>query len=314
MFIKSTAGETATLYLDLLKQCLTDTLRRPQEWMATEVPEHAETMLGMNRVENIQFCLEDALAAGVPGDFVETGVWRGGACVFARAILRVHGVTDRRVWVADSFQGLPPPNATRFPADAGDPHYRFDNLRISREQVEASFRRYRLFDDQVVFLEGFFSDTLPTAPIGQIAVLRLDGDMYESTIVALESLYDRVPPGGYVIVDDLSLPPCARAVEDFRRARGIADPIWNVDWTGAFWRKHAGMPPPPGVEPLIWPRQLAGGLALCDDALEALAAGDAATARQRLEQVMRRTPALSEVRWMLERLHARERGDQPGPV
>ena len=103
MLITSTAGEVATLYLDLLKKTLTDTLRQPAVWMQVEIPDQAETMLSLLRMENIQFCVEDVLANGVQGDLVETGVWRGGACIFMRAILKVHGVTDRRVFFGHPF-------------------------------------------------------------------------------------------------------------------------------------------------------------------------------------------------------------------
>jgi hypothetical protein len=145
-------------------------------------PVLAHTMVGLRRLDNIQFCVEDALAAGVPGDLIETGVWRGGASIFMRAILQAHQVADRNVWVADSFQGLPPPDEEKYPADKGDQHYLAPHLAVSLETVKANFARYDLLDDQVCFLPGWFKDTLPVAPIERIAVMRLDGDMYESTI------------------------------------------------------------------------------------------------------------------------------------
>ena len=111
---------------------------------------------------------------------------------------------------------------------------------MSRPEVEANFRAYGLLDERVRFLEGWFADTLPSAPIERLAVLRLDGDLYASTMQALDALYDRLSVGGYVIIDDFSLPTCRRAVEDFRRARTIADPIEAIDWTGVFWRKSVG--------------------------------------------------------------------------
>jgi len=93
----------------------------------------------------------------------------------------------------------------------------------------------------VKFLPGWFRDTLPAAPIERIAVLRLDGDMYESTMLALSTLYPKVSAGGFLIVDDYgALPNCRLAVEDFRTAQGITDPIVTVDWTGAYWRKGVG--------------------------------------------------------------------------
>jgi O-methyltransferase len=110
-------------------------------------------------------------------------------------------------------------------------------LACSQEQVEENFRRYRLLDGQVRFLKGWFKDTLPNAPVGRLAILRLDGDMYESTIQALDALYDKLSPGGFVIVDDYHLQPCAQAIHDFREARGIGDEIRDIDGMGAYWRR-----------------------------------------------------------------------------
>jgi hypothetical protein len=200
-------------------------------------PRSADTMIGLRRLENVRMCTETVLRDGIPGDLIETGVWRGGTCIYMRAILNAYGVTDRRVWVADSFQGLPPPD-DRYPADEGDILYTYSELAVSQDEVRERFRSYDLLDDQVVFLPGFFQDTLATAPIDRLAVLRLDGDMYASTMVALEALYDKVSPGGFVIVDDYSsIPACAKAVEDFRAGNGITDEVVEIDWTGVYWRK-----------------------------------------------------------------------------
>ncbi|TSD93146.1 hypothetical protein FOS14_23755 [Skermania sp. ID1734] len=202
-------------------------------------PQLAHTMTGVARMKNLQFCVEDVLARGIPGDFIETGVWRGGSCIFMRGILAAYGVNDRRVWVADSFEGLPPPDPSKYPADAGDALYTYSQLAVSKEDVQQNFRRYGLLDDQVVFLKGFFRDTLPTAPISQLAIVRLDGDMYESTMDGLNNLYPKLSEGGYLIVDDYALPGCRQAVTDFRAAHGITDPMEVIDWTGVYWRKGA---------------------------------------------------------------------------
>lgn len=202
-------------------------------------PSRAHTFISLDRLDNIQHCVETVLRDGVPGDLIETGVWRGGACIFMRAILAANGDPARKVWLADSFEGLPPPDTANFPADAGDKHHQWSEFAVSRAEVEENFRRYGLLDDRVRFLEGWFKDTLPGAPIDRLAVMRLDGDMYESTMQALESLYDRLSPGGFVIVDDYYLPACAKAIHDFRDARGIADEIVNIDNRGCFWRRSA---------------------------------------------------------------------------
>lgn len=246
------------LYLNLLKKVLTRTLfldrslnsdlitteeaseelrKEGRDW-----PTEAETMIGLKRLSNIQECAVVVLGDKVPGDFVETGVWRGGASIFMRAILKAHDVQDRRVWVADSFEGLPKPDSLRYPKDLGDRHHTLSPyLAISLEQVRQNFERYGLLDSQVVFLKGWFKDTLPNASIVSIALLRLDGDMYESTMDSLSSLYHRVSRGGFVIIDDYGcLPNCKAAVDDFRNAEKITDPLITIDWTGVYWQKTAG--------------------------------------------------------------------------
>lgn len=201
-------------------------------------PAEAETMIGLKRLDNLQSCISDVLARDVPGDLIETGVWRGGAVIFMRAVLEAYGDRRRTVWVADSFRGLPKPDAALHPDDAEDALWSESDLAVSLEQVKDNFRRYGLLDNQVRFLPGWFKDTLPSAPIERLSILRLDGDLYESTMTALEALYPRLSPGGYVIVDDYhAVRGCRRAVDDFRAARGITDELQRVDWTCVFWRR-----------------------------------------------------------------------------
>ena len=203
-------------------------------------PPTAYTMIGMKRLDNVQSCVEDVLARHVPGDLIETGVWRGGTTMFMRAILKAYGIRDRTVWVADSFAGLPPPDTAHYPWDKGLDLYKFRELAISLDEVRANFARFDLLDEQVRFLKGWFRDTLPQAPITQLAVLRLDGDLYESTMDALTSLYPKLSRGGYVIVDDYGcIEACRKAVHDFRDSRGITDAILPVDWTGVYWRRSS---------------------------------------------------------------------------
>jgi hypothetical protein len=151
----------------------------------------------------------------------------------------VLGVTDRTVWVADSFEGLPAPDAAKYPEDANDTHHKYDFLRVSKESVEANFNAYGLFDDKVKFLKGWFKDTLHKAPISQLAILRLDGDMYESTMDSLNALYAKLSVGGFVIVDDYCIKNCAAAISDFRRQYDISDQIVEIDGTGVYWRRTA---------------------------------------------------------------------------
>jgi hypothetical protein len=198
----------------------------------------AYTMIGRRRLENIEHCVVSVLDEGVQGDLVECGVWRGGAAILMRGILAAWGSTDRTVWVADSFAGLPAPELPHDTLDLSAE--RRPELIVSLRRVQENFALYDLLDSQVRFLEGWFKDTLPGAPIGAIAVLRLDGDLYESTMTSLTALYDRVSPGGFVIIDDYNrLPSCRAAVDDYRAPRGIADPIIDIDWAGAYWRKSS---------------------------------------------------------------------------
>jgi O-methyltransferase len=256
--MSSPAARPELLFLDLLKRCLTRTLFPDSSLTPSftpvpiafdlakrldgrDWPAEAETMIGMLRLDNVQECAIDVLRRRIPGDFVEAGVWRGGAAILMRAVLAAYGDRTRLVWVADSFQGLPQPDPERYPADAGDRHWELASyLGVPLDVVQQNFRRYDLLDDQVRFLPGWFKDTLPTAPIETIALLRLDGDMYESTFEILTSLYSKVAPGGYVIVDDYgAIPSCKAAVHDFRGARDIEEEIRTIDWTGVYWQKKA---------------------------------------------------------------------------
>jgi O-methyltransferase len=142
------------------------------------------------------------------------------------------------VWAADSFEGLPSPNAERYPGDAGDRHHEYSYLAVPLEEVRENFRRYGLLDEQVVFLKGWFRDTLPSAPIESLAVMRLDGDMYEATWDALANLYPKLSPGGYLIVDDYKVVPgCRQAVDEYRARHGLAEEIVEIDWAGVYCRK-----------------------------------------------------------------------------
>lgn len=201
-------------------------------------PESAETMIGLKRLDNLHYCIRDVIARKVPGDLIECGTWRGGATIFMRAALLAYDDKDRRVWVADSFQGLPAPNPKMYPADTGDELFKADQLAVPVDTVRLNFARYGLLDERVKFLVGWFKDTLPPAPIERLSVLRVDADMYEGTSQALQFLYSKVSPGGYVIVDDYgAISGCQKAVDGFRKEHGISAPLQKIDWTGVYWQK-----------------------------------------------------------------------------
>ncbi len=208
-------GALRAAYLDLMRDSLIGRLNEDPPLPASKVeryydsvrekgwdwPSNAPSMIGALRMENVRREGERVLNENVPGDFMETGVWRGGACIMMRAVLRAYGIGDRRVIAADSFAGFPAPSKESV-ADATFPLFGVSEFVVPLEQVKAAFARYGLLDVQVVFLEGFFKDTLPTAPVERLAVLRLDGDMYESTRDGLVNMYPKLSVGGTLIADD----------------------------------------------------------------------------------------------------------------
>lgn len=212
--------------------------RRSDRENGLDWPILGQTMTGLKRLDVLQTIIETVIKDDVKGDVIETGVWRGGSCIFMKAVLDLHDQTDRNVWVCDSFEGLPPPDTDKYEHDTGDILYQHDMLRISQEEVAGNFARYELLDDRVKFVKGFFEDTLPKLETGPMAVLRLDGDMYGSTIVALDSLYDRVSDGGFIIVDDyFVMESCKQAVTDFCEKRGLTPKIEQIDQDSVWWRK-----------------------------------------------------------------------------
>jgi len=120
-----------------------------------DFPSDAETMVGLVRLDNIEKCILDLLERNVPGDLIETGVWRGGAVIFMRAVLKACGDENRVVWVADSFQGLP----TAMPNDREIGADRFSEMQllsVPLDEVRSNFEHYGLLDEQVRFLAGWF--------------------------------------------------------------------------------------------------------------------------------------------------------------
>ena len=302
-----TNADATEMYIDLMKRCVANILYEDQPTSfydgergaqaasefnlyrrvaGQDMPTAAHTMIGMHRLDNIRHCFEDVLAKKVPGDFAETGSYRGGGTIFMRALLKAWGVTDRRVFVCDAFvpmeADLPPrmffpllraiasvpgksnrrwlykilermPQKHRaFPLCENPSHDWIETVfwtlrhpetigvgdTTSRAHVESRFARYGLLDEQVVILEGFFADTLPNAPIEKLAVLRLDGDTYESTRDAIQLLYPKLSAGGYCIVDDYhAFDDCKRAIEEYRQQHGIQEPIQEIDNMGVFWQK-----------------------------------------------------------------------------
>lgn len=186
------------------------------------------TMIPWSGLEHLHECIKDTVKKNIEGDFIETGIWRGGTCIVAKAVYEDLGA-NKKIFAADSFEGLPKPNAEKYPDDKGDTHYLDDMMKVSLEAVKENFKKFDLLDDQVIFLKGWFKDTLPKALIGKISILRLDGDMYESTIDVLENVYHKLSIGGYCIIDDYHHKGCRMAIYDFRYRNGITEHIIKID-------------------------------------------------------------------------------------
>jgi hypothetical protein len=202
-----------------------------------DVPKNALTMIGIKRMANIRKLAEYVMLNDIEGDFIETGVWKGGASIFMKSILIAHNVADRNVWLADSFEGLPKANLVKYPQDSFMDFNSIDLLKVSIDEVKAAFSSLDLLDNQVKFLKGWFKDTLGNAPIEKLALLRLDGDMYESTMDSLLALYPKLSFGGVVIIDDYLFPPCKSAVHDFLNMQNSQPELLPIDDSSIYWIK-----------------------------------------------------------------------------
>lgn len=244
-------------YLDVLKLCLCDLggtttssvwqdhlgrlMSRELEGADLQVralgidwPRHGLTMVGLNRLDDLQLCIESIVRNGVEGDVVEAGTWRGGASILMRATLNTLGAHHRTVWVADSFDGFPLP-ADEHPDTEQLATIGF--LAVPQDEVEANFARFGC-EHGVKFVPGFFEETMSSLAGRRWALIRLDGDSYDATWTTLEALYPGLAPGGYLVIDDYgALKECKEAVDEFRARYGIAEPLEQVDWTCARWRR-----------------------------------------------------------------------------
>jgi O-methyltransferase len=199
-------------------------------------PVEAFTMIGKKRLDNLHDMLNHVRENNIEGDLIETGVWKGGATIFMKIYCDLYGL-NKKVYVCDSFEGLPKPSG-KFSSDHGDIHYTFKNLAISLESVQQNFNYFHCLDEKVIFIKGFFGQTLPNNDeIKKLSLLRMDGDMYESTHDVFYALYDKVETNAPVIIDDYCLRGCRDCVLDFRSAKNIDEEIITVDRCGIYWIK-----------------------------------------------------------------------------
>jgi O-methyltransferase len=193
-------------------------------------PPFGHTMVGHLRLQNIKNLIDEIVVKRVPGDFAELGVWRGGSCIYAKAVFNVHEQHNRRVYVFDAFDSL-----RNYGISA-------KYLSTSEATVRHNFNKYGVLDDRVVFIKGLFKTSVPdfrrSHSQTKIAVLRLDGNFYDSHQDALYYLYELVPVGGYVIFDDIrSHPAVQQSWTDFQQDQGFSETLINVDNHAAYFMK-----------------------------------------------------------------------------
>lgn len=190
------------------------------------------TAMGRSRLDHLEACLDTVASGGVAGDLVEAGTGRGGGAIFLRAYLEGHEINDRHVWVADHFRSAPEPDTAPEMPPRGIAGFKAD-----LNMVRDGFDRFDLLDDRVSFLTGGFGATLPDAPIEKIALLHIGQAAGQQAATALEVLYDRVSPGGIVVVDEHAHPSVREAVETFRSERGIQAGLERIDAATVAWVK-----------------------------------------------------------------------------
>jgi O-methyltransferase len=196
------------------------------------------TMVRNRNLVNLYRLVQELGRRGVPGDIVECGTWNGGsAAMMALALSKDPTGAKRSLWLFDSFEGLPPPG--QLDGTLEQEHY-FEGLnKGSQAMVLEAFRKVLAPTHNLHVVKGWFEDTLPRAEVQQISLLHIDADWFESVKLVLDTFYDRVSPGGYLVLDDFDYwEGCKRALDAFCQERDIGKlEIQKVDRYGAFFRK-----------------------------------------------------------------------------
>lgn len=191
------------------------------------------TLLSKSQLDLVEKSVLLVEARGVPGDFIEAGIWRGGVIILMRALMNAHQISGRRIFAADSFAGIPKNvRATNDPVDLWR-----DRWVAPLAEVQQNIARFGLLDDKVKFVVGFFADSLKALAQERFALIRLDSDSYDSVEESLLYLYPLLSKGGVIIIDDWHLAGCRAAVENYRSRLGVTDEIAEYDGN-AFWVKQ----------------------------------------------------------------------------
>lgn len=190
------------------------------------------TMIGLRRLDNLEMCINSVIKNNVTGAIVEAGVWRGGACIFAAGVLKEAGV-KRNIYVCDVFDDTFP--GPQYECDSWTEVYDFTALSVSLGDVKANFNKFSLLTDNVIFKQGWFSDTLQTIE-EPISILRVDGDTYQSTLETLQ-LEKNIPSGGFIIMDDWAINVSRRAFLDYFEDRVTDKDVVEVDSLSVYWKK-----------------------------------------------------------------------------
>ena len=217
------------------------------------------THRGIMQVLNIEASIRHVVAYNIEGAFVETGTFTGGASAYALLALKrltSPNTPTRPYWGFDSFEGMPNPS------EEDEDHGAFwlhnkplsalsiedgDGSLVGHDVNKASYRDCKAYllrtgyeESKIRLVKGWFQDTLPKSAdeIGKIAILRLDGDFYESTKVVLELLYENVQPGGIIIVDDYgAFPGCKKAVDEFLDLQPVRPHLTYVEHSIRYFIK-----------------------------------------------------------------------------
>jgi len=212
------------------------------------------TLTGQRRMDHFVAIIATIVEDEIPGSIIETGVWRGGMSFMAAKALDILKDKDRTVYLSDSFEGIPDPTQYGDKAHPHDvkknPHHYSSLNENSVDRVKRDGAMFGISASRVSYVVGYFKDSLPqlikNEPNIQFAAVRLDGDTYWSTMEAIEVLYPRLSPGGFLVIDDFTdWDSCRDAIYDYRKKYGITENIFLVPHLtengeyirGAYWRK-----------------------------------------------------------------------------